>query len=103
MASRRTFLKAAAGITAGTVLAPRSLLAAGAATGGGVRGVDPSHLFSPKQILEWHRFKAACGPTYTGSAGWKKFTDFVFDKLPTYGAVDLDHVDFSYDHYIVDD
>jgi hypothetical protein len=103
MASRRTFLKAAAGITAGTVLAPRTLLAGGAATGSGVRGIDPARLFPPKQILEWHRFKASCGPTYTGSAGWKKFTDFVFEKLPAYGAVDLDHVEFSYDHYIVDD
>jgi hypothetical protein len=103
--SRRTFLKAAAGVTAGTVLAPGSLWAQAAkvAAKASTAGIDHKKLMTPAQVLEWHRFKSQCGPTYTGSAGWKKFTDFVFDKLPGCGAVDLDHVDITYDHYIVDD
>jgi len=103
--SRRTFLRAAAGVTAGTVLAPGSLWAQAAkvAATGSVAAIDRKKLMAPAQILEWHRFKAQCGPTYTGSAGWKKFTDFVWSKLPECGAVDLDHVDITYDHYIVDD
>ena len=70
--SRRTFLKAAAGITAGTVLAPRALWAAGAPATNATRGISPKMLVSPKQVLDWHRFKSECGPTYTGSTGWKK-------------------------------
>ena len=48
-------------------------------------------------------FKAEGGPTYAGSAGWKRFTDFLISKMPEFGAVDLDYVDIPYDHYIVDD
>ena len=34
------------------MLAPRALWAGGAATGGGIRGIDPAHLLPPKQIGE---------------------------------------------------
>lgn len=110
--SRRTFLKAAAGVTAGTVLSRHSLIAqslssparrAGTNGGAALTKLDPRYLLTPKQALEWHVFKAECGPTYAGSAGWKRFTDFILAKLPEYGAVDLDFVDIPYDHYIVDD
>ena len=43
------------------------------------------------------------GPTYAGSAGWKRFTDFLISKMQEFGAVDLDYVEIPYDHYIVDD
>ena len=103
--TRRTFLKAAAGVTAGTVLAPQHLLAqgTGATRAGSSPGVNRAFMLTPEKALEWHRFKADCGPTYTGSPGWKTFTDFVHARLPESGAVDLQHVDFSYNHYIVDD
>jgi hypothetical protein len=48
-------------------------------------------------------FKAAGGPTYAGSTGWKRYTDFLVSKMQELGAVDLDHVEIPYDHYIVDD
>ena len=48
-------------------------------------------------------FKAQGGPTYAGSAGWKRYTDFLIAKMPEFGAVDLDFVEIPYDHYIVDD
>ena len=104
-ASRRTFLKAAAGVTAGTVLGGRAFarqLAEGAAAGRAPR-IDPRLMISPEQALEWNLLKAQCGPTYAGSAGWKTFTDFLLGKMPQSGAVDLDYVDIPYDHYIVDD
>lgn len=102
--SRRTFLKAAAAVTAGTMLDPRQVLAQAARGRVAARTVvNPSLLISPERALEWHRFKARCGPTYTGSSGWKTFTDFVHARLPELGAQDLQHVDFSYNHYIVDD
>src|SRR5439155_23937 len=48
-------------------------------------------------------FKAECGPTYAGSVGWKRYTDFLISKMPQFGAVDLDYVEIPYDHYIVED
>ncbi len=97
--SRRTFLQAAAGIAAGTVL------------GGPVRAqsrrawpkIEPRFLITPQQAWDWHLFKSQGGPTYAGSTGWKRFTDFLVEKMPGLGAVDLDFVDIPYDHYIVDD
>src|SRR5581483_2176819 len=96
---RRTFLKTAAALTAGSVLARRSVWAAA----NDVTTIDPAFLITPKQALDWHVFKSEGGPTYAGSAGWKRFTDFLVAKLPELGAVDLDSVDIPYDHFIVDD
>ena len=101
---RRTFLKAAAGVTAGTVLA-RS---AGWAQSGwpGAAAFPKIHtpfLMTPEQAWEWNVFKSRGGPTYAGSAGWKRYTDFLIAKIEELGAVDLDYVEIPYDHYIVDD
>ncbi|HZP47732.1 MAG TPA: hypothetical protein VFB07_04315 [Vicinamibacterales bacterium] len=96
---RRTFLKAAAAATAGSVLARRSAWAAA----NGATTIDPAWMITPKQALEWNLFKSAGGPTYAGSSGWKRFTDFLVARLPELGAVDLDSVDIPYDHYIVQD
>ncbi len=60
-------------------------------------------MITPKQALDWHEFKAECGPTYAGSTGWKRYTDFLISKMPEFGAVDLDYVEIPYDHYIVED
>ena len=103
--SRRTFLKAAAGVTAGTILG-RSTLARQLAEGssiGRAPKVDPRLLITPEQALEWNMFKAQCGPTYAGSTGWKTYTDFLLSKMPQAGAVELDYVEIPYDHYIVED
>ena len=98
-ASRRTFLKATAGLAAGTALARPARAQ--------IRGTGPAietrHLITPHEASDWHVFKSQCGPTYAGSAGWKRFTDFLLEKMPAFGAVDLDFVDIPYDHYIVDD
>src|SRR5438552_633795 len=95
--SRRTFLKTAAGVAAGTVLSRRSLLAqsggnAAAAAGShaALSKIDPRLAITPDQAWDWHVFKSACGPTYAGSAGWKRFTDFLAARMPEFGAVDLD-------------
>jgi hypothetical protein len=109
--SRRTFLKTAAGVAAGTVLTRRPLWAqssrAGSSAVGGAGGalsrINPAFMITPQQAREWHLFKAQAGPTYAGSTGWKKFTDYVIAKIPEFGGVDFDSVDISYDHYIVDD
>lgn len=96
--SRRTFLKAAAAVTAGTVLSRRSLWAQSR-----VPGINQRLMITPDQAWDWHLFKSQCGPTYAGSAGWKRFTAFLESKMPEFGAVDLNYVDIPYDHYIVDD
>jgi hypothetical protein len=99
-ASRRTFLKAAAGVTAGTVLTRQPLRAQ-------IRPafpkINPQFMITPDQAWDWHVFKGQGGPTYAGSAGWKRFTDFLVARMPECGAVDLDFVEIPYDHYIVDD
>jgi hypothetical protein len=101
--SRRAFLTAAAGLTAGAALSGSRLWAQGRLAAASSAGIHPPFLITPKQALEWHLFKSQCGPTYAGSAGWKRFTDFLIAKLPEIGAVDLDDVEIPYDHYIVDD
>ena len=109
-ASRRTFLKATAAVTAGTVLSRRSLW--GQSRVAPVSTVSPRAAFpainrqlmiTPQQAWDWHTFKSQCGPTYAGSTGWKRFTEFLLSKMPEFGAVDLDYVEIPYDHYIVDD
>src|SRR5215471_14308795 len=109
--TRRSFLEAAAGITAGTALTGRSLWAQGGHPGVGVGSradasltrINPKFMISPDQAWDWNVFKAEGGPIYAGSAGWKRFMDFLIAKMPEFGAVDLDYVEIPYDHYIVDD
>jgi len=103
-------LKAAAGVAAGTMLGRHPLLAQGTrVSGAGAVGsaafpkIDPRLMITARQALDWHLFKAECGPTYAGSAGWKRFIEFLLTKMPEVGAIDLDFVDIPYDHYIVDD
>src|SRR6185436_19083413 len=105
--SRRTFLKTAAGVSAGTMLGRQRLWAQGATTTRSLLVVKPAihqpFLITPKQALDWHVFKAQCGPTYAGSTGWQRYTDFLIAKMPEFGGVDLDYVEIPYDHYIVED
>jgi hypothetical protein len=105
--SRRTFLKTTAGGSAGAMLMRDPLWAQGAPSNkGAALGFPKTHqpyVITPKQALDWHVFKAECGPTYAGSTGWKRYTDFLISKMPEFGAVDLDYVEIPYDHYIVED
>src|SRR5215510_12208549 len=103
---RRTFLKTAAGVSAGTMLLRQRLWAQGAAAAKAapaITKINQPFMITPKQALEWHLFKAECGPTYAGSVGWKRFTDFLISKMTEFGAVDVDYIEIPYDHYIVDD
>ncbi len=93
---RRTFLKAAAGVAAGTVLGRR----AGATE---FPKIDARFMITPDVAWEWNVFKSKGGPTYAGGAGWKRYTDFLISKMQEFGAVDFDYVEIPYDHYIVDD
>src|SRR5712692_11107014 len=60
-------------------------------------------MITPDRAWEWNVFKSQCGPTYAGSTGWKRYTDFLIAKMQEFGAVDFDYVEIPYDHYIVDD
>ena len=105
--SRRNFLKTAAGASAGAMLIRDPLWAQRATTGktagSPLTKIHQPFMMTPKQALDWHVFKAECGPTYAGSTGWKRYTDFLISKMPEYGGVDFDYVDIPYDHYIVED
>jgi hypothetical protein len=65
--------------------------------------IDPSLMITPHQAWKWNAFKAEAGPTYAGSVGWKRYTDFLIGRMTEFGAVDFDYVEIPYDHYIVDD
>ena len=104
--TRRSLLRDAAGVAAGTVLSAKGWgqgSAAAAPAASDAVKIDPRFMMTPDQAWEWNMFKAEGGPTYAGSAGWKRYTDFLVEKLGGFGAVDLDHVEIPYDHYIVDD
>ena len=109
--SRRSFLKTAAGATAGTVLTGQQLWAQGrrlaaatpAAQPQRFAKIDPKLMITPEQAFDWNMLKAQGGPTYAGSVGWKRFTDFLIAKMQEFGAVDIAYVEIPYDHYIVDD
>src|SRR6202163_3047715 len=109
--SRRNFVKAAASVTAGTVLTRQPLRAqySGGSATAGTRPklefpkINPQFMITPHQAWDWNMFKAQGGPIYAGSAGWKRFTDFLISKMSEFGAVDLDYVEIPYGHYIVDD
>ena len=72
-----------------------SLAGASAFGGAGTAStkINPEFMITPQQAWEWHLFKAQAGPTYAGSAGWKRFTDFLIAKIPEFGGVDIDSVD----------
>ncbi len=101
---RRTFLKAAASLTAGSVLTGRAGWAqSNHAKFSEFPKIHAPFLITPDQAWDWNVFKSKGGPTYAGSAGWKRYTDFLIAKVQEFGGVDLDSVDIPYDHYIVDD
>ncbi len=101
---RRTFLKAAAGVTAGTILNRGTLGAqSGRAGAAAFPKIHQQFLITPDQAWDWNLFKSRGGPTYAGGAGWKRFTGFLISKMQEFGAIDLDYVEIPYDHYIVDD
>jgi hypothetical protein len=104
--SRRTFLKAAAGVTAGTALTSPSAWAQTSGVGAGAQGLarlDPRLLMTSEQAWDWNLFKAEGGPTYAGSASWQRFMDFLTGKMQEFGAVDFDSIEIPYDRYVVDD
>jgi len=100
--SRRKFLQTA-GVAAAAFLVRDSSRAQDATSRDFLPQVNPHFMITPDQAWDWASFKSQGGPTYAGSAGWKRYTDFLISKMPEFGAVDLDYVEIPYDHYIVDD
>src|SRR5665213_3441548 len=100
---RRTFLKTAAGVAAGTVLTRGAQGASSSESSAILPHKQPQFMITPNQAWEWNKFKSEGGPTYAGSTGWKRYMDFLISKVQEFGAVDLDYVEIPYDHYIVDD
>src|SRR5215831_10401976 len=79
-ASRRAFLSGAAGVTAGVVLRGRESFAQ-TARHPALGRIDQALMITPDQALDWNMFKAEGGPTYAGSIGWKRYTDFLIEKM----------------------
>jgi hypothetical protein len=105
--SRRNFLKTA-GIAAGASLLPGSLWAKRKSAAATNRNfafpqINKQFMMTPDQAWDWASFKSKGGPTYAGSTGWKRYTDFLISKSSEFGAVDLEYIEIPFDHYIVDD
>jgi len=100
---RRSFLKAAGSVTAATMLTRGTGWAQSRTRAATFPKVHPPFTITPEQAWDWNLFKSRGGPTYAGSAGWKRFTDFLISKIQELGAVDLDFVEIPYDHYVVED
>ena len=100
---RRSFLKAAGSVTAATMLTRGTGWAQSRTRAATFPKVHPPFTITPEQAWDWNLFKSRGGPTYAGSAGWKRFTDFLISKIQEFGAVDLDFVEIPYDHYVVED
>ncbi len=110
--SRRKFLEAAAGVTAGTVLGRRPLAAqSGRAGEAAAARSDPTLSRIDPAVHDHARSGVGLEPVQSpgrshlrrqhraGSA----LHDFLVSKMQEFGAVDLDYVEIPYDHYIVDD
>ncbi|HWF39543.1 MAG TPA: hypothetical protein VG322_13545 [Candidatus Acidoferrales bacterium] len=105
--SRREFLKSAS-IAAGVAMAGKPLWASARAKSAAnhaseLSKIDPRWMITPKQAWDWAVFKSEGGPTYAGSSGWKRYTDFLISRMQEFGAIDLDSVEIPYDRYIVED
>ncbi|MEO8452605.1 MAG: hypothetical protein ABI647_22620, partial [Gemmatimonadota bacterium] len=61
--------------------------------------VAPAYLISTAQATAWHRFKAAGGPTFSGSTSWKRFLGFLESNLAKQGVVDLTKNRWTYDRW----
>ncbi|HLK49703.1 MAG TPA: hypothetical protein VKT49_16285 [Bryobacteraceae bacterium] len=96
---RRAFLKAAAA----TALTRSTPWAQSSPAASAFPKIHAPFLITPAQAWDWNVFKSRGGPTYAGSAGWKRYTDFLISKMQEFGATDFDSVEIPYDHYIVDD
>jgi hypothetical protein len=87
-----------------TPLGAQAAMAAAAGRAGALAQLNSKFMITPELALEWNLFKAReCGPTYAGSVGWKKFTDYLMERMPKMGAIDFEFIDMPYDHYIVED
>lgn len=65
--------------------------------------VNKAFMITPQTAYEWNLYKSQGGPTYAGSPGWKRFTDYVISAARQLGLADIDTIDIPYDHYVVDD
>ena len=65
--------------------------------------INRHFMMTPNEGYTWHVFKAAQGPTYAGSPGWRNFVEFVEAKLREFGVVDIMKNTWTYDRYFVDD
>ena len=99
--TRRKFLKAAVA-SAALAAAPAPLAQAAGGAGFSTK-INSAFLITPQEALAWAKFKSEGGPTYGGSPGWKRYTDFLLAKMKAFGAADIDYVEVPYDHYVVED
>jgi imidazolonepropionase-like amidohydrolase len=63
----------------------------------------PANLPSRAEVLRWHRAKAANGPTYSGSPGWRRFLEGLERELATQGVVGLERNRWTYQRWHTSD
>jgi len=48
------------------------------------------------EFYNWHRYKDEGGPTFSGSSSWRRYMDFLEEKLKQFGVVDLQKNAWTY-------
>jgi hypothetical protein len=77
-----------------TPLASAAAQPAHAAVSPKLASVDHSMMYTPAKIQNWLEQKDSWGPTYTGSAGWKKFMALIHAEIKQMRMVNV--VDYSF-------
>jgi hypothetical protein len=62
--------------------------------------IHPDLMVKPDEAYQWHLDKDKGGPTYSGSASWKRMMTFVESRLRQYGVVDLTKNSWTYDRWV---
>ncbi len=65
--------------------------------------IKTEFLPSREEIQQWHVLKDAGGPTFSGSASWASYTDFLETKFREHGMVDILKDPFTYHRWFTSD
>ncbi len=61
--------------------------------------ISQKYMVTPHEARAWHLFKDEGGPTFSGSPSWRRYLDFMEQKLRSYGVVDIVHNAWTYDRW----
>ncbi|MBN8816194.1 MAG: hypothetical protein J0J06_12190 [Sphingomonas sp.] len=76
-------------LTLGAGVAARAVPVRAGAAGAPLKTINRAWIVTPKEAVDWHRYKDDNGPALTGNDSWRSFLAFLETKLKAYGCVDV--------------